>query len=225
VREGVPCEIVVVADDVALRGVVEPERRRGIAGTVLVHKVAGAAAESGRSLADVAAVARDAAAGFGSMGIALGSCIVPAAGKPGFTLGDDEIELGLGIHGEKGVERTKMRAAAALVETMISAIIADRGLGRGDRVALLVNGLGGTPPMELCIVARHALATLRGQGLVVERAWCGNYLTALEMPGCSLSVLPVDDARLALLDAPAQAPAWVASGKIPTIRRLPASNW
>jgi ATP-dependent dihydroxyacetone kinase len=214
VREGVPCEIVVVADDVALRGVVEPARRRGIAGTVLIHKVAGAAAESGCSLADVAALARDAAAGLGSMGVALGSCIVPAAGKPGFTLGDDEIELGLGIHGEKGVERTKMRPADALVDAILSVIVADRGLRRGDRVALLVNGLGGTPPIELCIVARHALATLRGQDLMVERAWCGNYLTALEMPGCSLSVLPVDDARLALLDAPACAPAWIASGKI-----------
>ena len=218
-REGVPCEIIVVADDVALRGVVEPERRRGIAGTVLIHKIAGAAAESGRALAEVAVLARDAAAGLGSMGVALGSCIVPAAGIPGFTLGDDEIELGLGIHGEKGVERTKMRPADALVDAILGAVVADRGLKRGDRVALLVNGLGGTTPMELCIVARHALATLRGQGLVVERAWCGNYLTALEMPGCSLSVLPVDDARLALLDAPARAPAWIVSGKI-----LPTRN-
>ena len=101
-RDGIPCEMVVVADDVALHGIVEPERRRGIAGTVLIHKVAGAAAASGQSLHDVAAVARAAAASLGTMGVALGACTVPAAGKPGFTLGEDEIELGLGIHGEKG---------------------------------------------------------------------------------------------------------------------------
>jgi dihydroxyacetone kinase len=217
-RQGIPTETVVVADDVALRDLVEPGRRRGIAGTVLIHKVVGAAAAAGRSLADVASAGREAAAGLGSMGVALGACIVPAAGKPGFTLGDDEIELGLGIHGEKGVERSAMRPADELVEIVLDTILRDRGIGSGARVALLVNGLGGTPPMELAIVARHALATLRGRGVTVERAWCGNYLTALEMPGFSLSVLPVDAARLALLDAPAEAPAWTASGRIPDKR-------
>jgi dihydroxyacetone kinase len=150
--------------------------------------------------------------------VALGACTVPAAGKPGFTLGDDEIELGLGIHGEKGVERSAMRPADELVDIVLDAILRDRGIASGDAVALLVNGLGGTPPMELAIVARHALATLRGRGVTVQRAWCGNYLTALEMPGFSLSLLPVDAARLALLDAPASAPAWTASGHIPTTR-------
>jgi ATP-dependent dihydroxyacetone kinase len=223
IRAGIPCEIVVVADDVALRDLVEPERRRGIAGTVLIHKVAGAAAATGRSLTDVAALARAAAAALGSMGVAIGAATVPAAGKPGFTLGDDEIELGLGIHGEKGIARSAMRAADELTDTLLDAILLDRGLASGDRVALLVNGLGGTPPMELAIVARHALATLRGRGLTVERAWCGNYLTALEMPGFSLSLLAVDDARLALLDAPAQAPAWTASGRIAATRRTIAA--
>jgi len=218
-REGIPTEIVVVADDVALRDLVEPERRRGIAGTVLIHKVTGAAAAAGRSLRDVASAGREAAAVLGSMGVALGACIVPAAGKPGFTLGEDEIELGLGIHGEKGVERSAMRPADELVDIVLDAILRDRGIGSGGRVALLVNGLGGTPPMELAIVARHALATLRERGVTVERAWCGNYLTALEMPGFSLSLLPVDAARLALLDAPADAPAWTASGRIPAARR------
>lgn len=214
--EGIPVEVVVVADDVALHATVPPERRRGIAGTVLVHKLAGAAAEAGQSLAEVAAVARAAAAELGSMGVGLDACTVPAAGRPGFELGAAEIELGLGIHGEQGVERAALMPADALVERMLGAILADRGFGAGARVALLVNGLGGTPPMELAIVARRALAFLRERGLVVERAWAGEFLTALEMPGVSLSLLRVDDARLALLDAPAVAPAWPGGGKLAT---------
>jgi ATP-dependent dihydroxyacetone kinase len=223
-HEGIPTEIVVVADDVALRDVVAPERRRGIAGTVLIHKIAGAAAAAGHSLSDVAATAREAAAALGSMGVALGACTVPAAGKPGFTLEDDEIELGLGIHGEKGVERSAMRPADELVDIVLNAILSDRAQKSGDQVALLINGLGGTPPMELAIVARHALATLRKRGLTVARAWCGNFLTALEMPGFSLSLLPVDAARLALLDTPAHAPAWPGPGHIPAAARRVAAQ-
>jgi dihydroxyacetone kinase len=212
--EGIPVEVVVVADDVALHATVPPERRRGIAGTVLVHKLAGAAAEAGQSLAEVAAVARAAAAELGSMGVGLDACTVPAAGRPGFTLGPAEIELGLGIHGEQGVERAALAPADALVEQMLGVILADRGFVAGDQVVLLVNGLGGTPPMELAIVARRALAFLRERGLVVQRAWAGEFLTALEMPGVSLSLLRVDDARLALLDAPSGAPAWPGGGKL-----------
>ncbi len=212
--EGIPCEVVVVADDVALRETVAPERRRGIAGTVLIHKLAGAAAAAGQEVAEVAAIARAAVAELGSMGVALGACTLPAAGKPGFTLGENEIELGLGIHGEQGVERGALAPADALVERMLGAILADRGLGAGDRVALLVNGLGGTPPMELSIIARRAISLLRERRLVVERAWAGNFLTALEMPGCSLSLLRLDDRRLALLDAPGEAPAWPGPGRI-----------
>ena len=213
--EGIPVEIVVVADDVALRATVEPERRRGIAGTVLVHKLAGAAAERGLPLSELAGLARAAAAEIGSMGVALGACTVPAAGQPGFALGEEEVELGLGIHGEQGVERSALRPADGLVETLLAAILEDRGLRAGERVALLVNGLGGTPPMELAIVARRALALLRERGLVVERAWAGNFLTALEMPGCSLSLLRLDEARRDLLDAPARAPAWPGGGHVP----------
>jgi dihydroxyacetone kinase len=217
--EGIPCEIVVVADDVALRDTVAPDRRRGIAGTVLVHKVAGAAAAAGLDLASVAQEARQAAAAVGTMGVALGACTVPAAGTPGFTLADDEMEVGLGIHGEPGVQRAPRAPADTLVEQMLDTILTDRVLGPGDRVALLVNGLGGTPPMELSILGRHALAVLRGRGLVVERAWTGNFLTALEMPGCSLSVMRLDDTRLARLDAAASAPAWPGPGLIPAARR------
>ncbi len=213
--EGIPVEIVVVADDVALHGTVEPSRRRGIAGTVLVHKVAGAAAAAGLPLEQVAAEARAAAEAIGTMGVSLGPCTVPAAGRPGFELGADEAELGLGIHGEAGVRRIKLAPADALVDTMLETILADRKLESGARVALLVNGLGGTPPMELAVVTRHALTRLRWRGLVVERAWTGNLLTALEMPGVSLTVMAVDDDRLARLDAPTQAPAWPGSGRIP----------
>ncbi|HQT76667.1 MAG: dihydroxyacetone kinase subunit DhaK [Rhodospirillales bacterium 20-64-7] len=220
INEGIPCEIVVVADDVALHGTVEPARRRGIAGTVLVHKVAGAAAASGAPLQQVADRARKVAAAIGTMGAALGPCTVPAAGRPGFDLGEDEIELGLGIHGEAGVRRERLEPADRLVEAMLDVILADRCITANDRVALLVNGLGGTPPMELAIVARHALTTLRSRGLTVSRAWCGNLLTALEMPGCSLSVLPVDDALLRDLDLPTDAPAWPGSGLIPARLQL-----
>lgn len=213
--EGIPVEMVIVADDVALSGKVAADRRRGIAGTVLVHKLAGAAAAAGKNLAETAAIARAAAADVRSMGVGLGVCIVPAAGKPGFELGDDEIELGLGIHGEKGVSRTKASAADTLVDSLLAAILEDmRPVVRGSRVALLVNGLGGTPPMELAIVMRRALASLRANGLDVRRAFMGNFMTALEMPGFSLSVLPVDDRRLELLDAPTEAPAWPRSGAV-----------
>lgn len=221
--EGIPTEVVVVADDVALAGVVEKSRRRGIAGTVLIHKLAGAAAAAGKPVAEVAQIAREGAAALGSMGVALGACTVPAAGKPGFELGETEIELGLGIHGEKGVERTTLKSADELSEILASRIADDLGLVSGDRVALLVNGLGATPPMELAIVARKALDVLRGRGLSVERVWNGVFLSALEMPGVSLSLLRLDDARLALLDAAASAPAWPGGGHVPAQRQVVAA--
>jgi ATP-dependent dihydroxyacetone kinase len=217
---GIPVEIVVVADDVALRNTVPRDRRRGIAGTVLIHKVAGAAAASGLGLAEVAALARAAAGDLGTMGVALGACTVPAVGRPGFDLGPAEMELGLGIHGEQGVERTALLPADAVVERLLGSILADLELSDGASVALLVNGLGGTTGMELAIVARHALAVLHGRGLQVERAWMGDFLTALEMPGCSLSILQVDRARLALLDAPADSFAWRAGNRLAAMRKV-----
>jgi dihydroxyacetone kinase len=218
--QGIPVEIVVVADDVALSNTVPRDRRRGIAGTVLVHKIAGAAAAAGRGLAEVGALARAAAADLGTMGVALGACTVPAVGRPGFELGATEIELGLGIHGEQGVERTELLPAHAVVERMLASILADLALPQGASVALLVNGLGGTTAMELAIVARHAFTGLRGRGLQIERAWMGDFLTALEMPGCSLSVLKVDRERLALLDAPAESSAWRAGSRIAPARKV-----
>lgn len=212
-EKGIPVEVVLVADDVALRDIVPAERRRGIAGTVWVHKIAGAAAAKGWPLDKVAAVAARTAASIGSMGVGLGACTVPSAGTPSFSLGETEIEYGLGIHGEKGVRRADMKPADAIVEDMLEQILAEIP-GDAHHVALLVNGLGATPPLELQIVARHALATLRARGLTPTRAWVGNFMTALEMPGCSLSVLPLDGELLELLDAPCAAPAWMASARL-----------
>lgn len=210
--EGIPVEMVIVADDVALKDTVPPDRRRGIAGTVLVHKIAGAAAADGRPLAEVAALARRAAGDVGSMGVALGACTLPAVGKPGFELGADEIEMGLGIHGEPGVRRARIAGADALVSVVLDAIATDRRLDPTQPVALLVNGLGATPPMELSVIQRAALNDLRRRGLTVARMWSGTLLSALDMPGFSLSVLPVDAHTLAYLDAPTTAPAWPGAG-------------
>jgi dihydroxyacetone kinase len=212
--EGIPVEVVVVADDVSLRNTVERGRRRGIAGTVFVHKIAGAAAAAGKTLADVAALARSAADAIGTMGVALDGCTLPATQQSSFSLADDEIELGLGIHGEKGVQRTKPMPADQLTDTLLTAITDDLRLSSGERVALLINGLGATTPMELAVVARAAINGLRQRGLRIERAWCGTLLSALNMPGCSISVMRVDDERLALLDAPTKVATWPGAGRV-----------
>ncbi|MCZ7858987.1 dihydroxyacetone kinase family protein [Agrobacterium salinitolerans] len=220
--EGIPVEIVVVADDVALKDTVPDDRRRGIAGTVLVQKLAGAAAEQGLSLQEVARIAREAAGNLSSMGISLGSCTLPAVGSPGFVLGDAEIEVGLGIHGEQGVRRMPIAPADELVKLVLETIEADGRLKSGDRVALLVNGLGSTPPMELAVVARSAVTRLEAKRVVVERAWAGTFLSALDMPGFSLSVMHVDDAMLNLMDAPTDAGAWPRGGVVNRNRVLPS---
>lgn len=212
--EGIPVEIVVVADDVSLRGTVEYERRRGIAGTVLIHKIAGAAAARGAALGQVVQLARAAAEQVGSMGVALGACTLPAVGRPSFELGATEIELGLGIHGEPGVQKAALERVEILVDRLLETIVLDRGFRSRERLVLLVNGLGATPPMELAIVARDALRHLRATGFDVQRAWCGTFLSALDMPGFSLSLMRVDDARLALLDEATDAPAWPGAGHL-----------
>lgn len=222
--EGIPVELVVVDDDAALGSAEETAGRRGIAGTVLVHKLAGAAAQAGKSLADVATAARQTIGAVGSMGVALSPCIVPAAGKANFALGDAEMELGLGIHGEAGVKRVDLAPAHAVVGQLLDTIIADRRLTRGDRVALLVNNLGATPVMEMSIVAGDALKLLAARGIVVERAYCGTFLTAIDMAGVSLSLLPVDDDMILGLDAPTVAPAWPSrGGQLPSGRAVIAA--
>ncbi|MBJ3785851.1 dihydroxyacetone kinase family protein [Devosia sediminis] len=221
--QGIPTEIVVVADDVALRKTVAPERRRGIAGTVLVHKIAGNAADRGLPVEQVAQFARAAAEAVGTMGVALGACTVPSVGRPGFNLADDEIEIGLGIHGEKGVERVHLQPADVLVDRLVQTILDDKGIAPGQRVVVLVNGLGATPPIELAIVARRALARCREVGLIVERLYSGVYLSALDMPGCSISILPVDDSMLQALDAPTEVRSWSSDGRIAPERRIVAA--
>jgi dihydroxyacetone kinase len=223
--EGIDVEMVVVADDVSLAATADNAGRRGLAGTILVHKVAGAAAEAGASLAEVAAEAKAAAEAVGTMGVALTPCTVPAAGHPSFTLGDDEIELGLGIHGEPGVRRGALEPADALVDHLLGAILADAPppAHHGERVALLVNNLGGTPTMELLVVARRALALLEERGAKVERVYLGTFLSALEMAGVSLSLLRVDDARLARLDAATDAPAWPNAAGRPRVPKAPVA--
>jgi dihydroxyacetone kinase len=206
--EGIPVEIVLVADDVALAAANSGPGRRGLAGTILVHKVAGAAAATELSLSEVAGEARATAQSVRTMGVALTPCTVPAAGRASFTLGENEIELGLGIHGEPGVQRCGLEQADGLVDRLLNAIVSDQPLASRSRVVLLVNNLGGTTTMELAIVARRAIRNLEQRGLVIERVYLGTFLSALEMAGTSLSVLPVDDVRLARLDAPTDAPAW-----------------
>jgi dihydroxyacetone kinase len=219
--EGIPVEIVLVADDVALANSVEHAGRRGLAGAILVNKIAGAVAEAGASLAEVVAEGREAAAAVKTMGVALSACTVPAAGRPTFSLAENEIELGLGVHGEPGVRRGPMEPADSLVDRLLDAILAEQTTASGGRVVLLVNNLGGTPMMELAIVARRAVAVLQNRGLAIERVYLGTFLSSLEMAGVSLSVLPVDDRRLARLDASTDAPAWAGAAARPRARTAP----
>ena len=202
---GIGVEMVIVADDAAFE---DRSNRRGIAGTVFVHKVAGACAAAGQSLAEVKREAAAAADAVRTMGVALSPCTVPAVGSPGFQLADNEIELGLGIHGEKGVRRVPLAPADEIANEIVTRLVADLAPAPGASLVLLVNNLGATPLMELYIVVRAALRVLQSQGLQVERVWCGTFLSAIDMAGCSISIMPVDAARLALLEAPTAASAW-----------------
>ncbi len=206
--EGLSAETVIVADDVALAATLDREASRGLAGTVLVHKIAGGAAAAGYSLAEVASVARAAAADIATMGLSLSAGTVPAVGKPGYLLGEDEIELGLGIHGEPGVRRMKLESADELADQITEAILQARPLPPASRIAVLINNLGATTPMELSIFARRALQQLRSRGHICERVYCGTFMTSLEAAGVSLSILPVTDDRLRFLDAGTSAFAW-----------------
>ncbi|WP_274231577.1 dihydroxyacetone kinase family protein [Actinomycetospora straminea] len=206
--EGRECAMITVADDVALDADDDVTAgRRGLAGTVLVTKVAGAAAAAGRSLDEVTEAAQAAAAAVGTMGLALAPATVPG-GEAGFSLGDEEIEIGLGIHGEPGVRRESLRGADELVDELVATVCDDRAIGAGDRVVVLVNGTGATPPMELSIVLRRAVENLGERGVTVERGWSGTFLSSIDMAGVSVALLPVDDDRLALIDAPARSAGW-----------------
>ncbi|MFT3833333.1 MAG: dihydroxyacetone kinase subunit DhaK [Micropruina sp.] len=199
--EEIKVRAVVVNDDVAVEDSTWTAGRRGVAGTVLVEKIAGAAAERGDDLDAVVAVAEKVIGQVRSMGVALTACTVPHAGKPSFDLGEDEIEIGIGIHGEPGRHRIPMAPADAITDQLVDPILADLKLDGGD-VLLFVNGMGGTPESELYIVYRHARERLEAAGLTVTRSLVGNYITSLEMQGCSITVLKLDDELTALWDAP-----------------------
>src|SRR5215213_544403 len=204
---GVRVETIVTDDDVAVQDSTWTAGRRGVGVTVLLEKIVGAAAEEGRDLAAVAALARKVNEAGRSMGMALTSCTVPAAGKPTFEIGDDEMEIGVGIHGEPGRTRMKIATADEVTEMLATPILDDLPFESGDRVLAFVNGMGGTPLIELYIVYRELDRFLQGRGITIERRLIGNYITSLEMAGCSITLLRLDDELTRLWDAPADTPA------------------
>jgi dihydroxyacetone kinase-like protein len=207
--EEIEVRSVLVRDDVASAPPEEAERRRGVAGMVFAFKVAGAKADQGGSLDEVEAAARRALDHIRSIGVALSPCTVPAAGRPTFTIGEDEMEIGMGIHGEPGMKREKLQSADQIAERMVGSILDDMPLSSGDRVAVMVNGLGATPPEELYILYRKVHERLTGANVQVHRAYVGEYATSMEMAGASLTLFRLDDELAALLDYPAQTPFFV----------------
>jgi dihydroxyacetone kinase-like protein len=205
--EGMEVEAVVIDDDVAVQDSLYTAGRRGVGATVLAEKICGAAAEEKQSLAQVAELCRKVNANGLSMGMALTSCIVPAAGKPTFELGDDEMEIGIGIHGEPGRERMKLEPAAAVVERLATAIVDDLPFSSGDSVLAFVNGMGGTPLIELYILYHELHLFLEGRGITIARNLIGPYITSLEMAGASITLLKLDDDLTRLWDAPVNTPA------------------
>lgn len=199
--EGLKTAKVIIDDDVAVMNSTWTVGRRGIAGTVLLHKIAGAAAEEGRPLEEVQRIAEKVVSNVRSMGMALTPCTVPAVGKPNFTLAEDEMEVGMGIHGEPGIARETIKSADAVTEELLGRILDDMRLEPGDEAVLLINGLGGTPLMEQFIVSRKAHGMLSGIGVKIHSVNVGNYMTSIEMAGVSITVLKLDDELKRLYDA------------------------
>jgi dihydroxyacetone kinase-like protein len=206
--EGVACESVRVADDVASAPVAEAAKRRGVAGMVYAFKCAGARAAEGAPLAEVAAVARKAAGACRSIGVALTPCVVPESGKASFAIADDEIEFGMGIHGEPGIWRGRLKGADELAQEMLDRLLPELALQRGSRVAVLVNSLGATPHEELYILYRHVARVLDAVGATPVMPLVGRYATSMEMAGASLTLMPLDAELERLLKAPADCPFW-----------------
>lgn len=200
--EGIEVETVLVDDDVAVKDSLYTAGRRGVAGTMLVEKIAGAAAERGDDLAAVAEIGRRVNANTRSMGLALAPCTVPHAGEPSFTLDETEVEIGIGIHGEPGRERIAIESADALTDRLLEPILEDLPIASGDDVLVLVNGMGGTPQSELYIVYRRVAEVLAERGISVTRKIVGNYVTSLEMQGASVTLLKLDAEMTELYDAP-----------------------
>jgi phosphoenolpyruvate---glycerone phosphotransferase subunit DhaK len=206
--EGIAVHELRVSDDVASAPRAEANRRRGIAGDIPVFKCIGAAAERGDALDEVARIAAKANAATHSMGLALSACEVPGAGRPTFELPDDAIEIGMGIHGEPGIQRGPLQSADAIAAILVETILADIEGPAGRAVALLVNGLGATATLDQYILYRGARRALEAAGVRVVRSFVGEYITSLEMAGASVTVMVLDDEITALLDAPAHAPAY-----------------
>ena len=219
--EGIAVATVIVNDDVALKGAEQATGARGLAGTVLIHKLVGAAASQGKNLANLAAIGRSAIQSLATMGLSFSAGTSPAVGRPSFELGEDEMELGLGIHGEPGVKRTRLETADKLTETLLGETLKYGNFGEERRVAVMVNNLGATTEMELAIVARHAVPFLASNGYTVERIYAGTFLSSLDMAGISISVLGINDEWLGWLDAPTTAPAWPGVLKRPPGRPEP----
>lgn len=200
--EGIEARAVVVNDDVAVQDSLYTAGRRGVAGTVLVEKIAGAAAERGQDLEQVTAVAQRVIDNVRSMGMALSAPTVPHVGRPSFDLADDEIEIGIGIHGEPGRHRQKVGTADEITDRLLDPVLADLGLAEGEEVLLFVNGMGATPLLEQYVVYGRARARLEEAGVRVTRSVVGNYVTSLEMQGVSVTVLRLDEELTALWDDP-----------------------
>lgn len=205
--EGITVKQVVTNDDVAVDGSLYTIGRRGVAGTVFVHKIAGALAETGADLDAVQAVAQKVIDNVRTMGAAIAPCTVPAAGKPGFELSEEEMEIGIGIHGEPGTYKDSMKTADEIVDVLLDKILADIDYV-GSEVAVLINSAGATPLMELFIINNHVADVLAEKGINVYRTYVGEYMTSIEMQGFSISLLKLDDEMKALLEAKADTPAW-----------------
>ncbi len=212
--EGIEVRTVLAHDDVVSAPADQAQRRRAVAGLYFPYKIAGACAAEGADLEAVETAARRAADNTRSMGVALSSCTVPAAGKPTFEIGEDEMELGMGIHGEPGLERSKLKPADEIATAIVERVVADLPFSRGDEVAVLINGLGATPPEELFVVYRKAHALLMDHGLKVHKALVGEYATSMEMAGASISLLKLDDELRRWLDAPMFSPFLLQQGPV-----------
>ena len=206
IKNGIRVESVIVSDDVASAPPERHSERRGVAGIFFAYKIAGAMANEMASLDEVKRVTQKAVDNTRSLGIALGPCTIPLVGKPNFEISDDEMEIGMGIHGEQGVERVKMRTADEIAATLVDRVVNDMPFVAGDEVAVLVNSLGATPLEELYVLYRKIDELLREKGLVLHRPYVGRYACSMEMQGMSLSLMKLDDELKRLLDAPADSP-------------------
>ncbi|OUA03886.1 dihydroxyacetone kinase subunit DhaK [Bacillus thuringiensis] len=216
-EDGIEVDYVKVDDDIAVEDSLYTVGRRGVAGVILVHKIAGAAAEAGMDLGTVKAVAEKAAANVRTIGLALTSCTVPASGSPTFTLAEDEMEYGVGIHGEPGIKREKMMSADELANRMTNDLMKDLGVKDGEEIALLVNGFGGTPLQELYLFNNAVTRELAARNIKINRVFVGNYMTSIDMAGMSLTVMKLDDELKTLLSKECNTPAFKVDGPVESV--------